>query len=632
MANVIIGTAGHIDHGKTTLIRRLTGIDTDRLKEEKKRGITIELGFAYFDLPSGKRAGIVDVPGHERFIKNMLAGASGIDIVLLVVSAEEGFMPQTQEHFDILSLLEVQKGIIVLTKADLVDAEWIEVIKSDIRDKVKGSFLTDAPIIEVSAISGMGIDKLIGTIDTLVLEAEEKNNQAPARMPIDRVFTMTGFGTVVTGTLTDGSIREGDILELFPKDIEARVRRVQVHGKDAEAAYAGQRVAINLANVSKDSIERGDILARKDSLKKSSILDAKISILESTRRTIHNWSRLRLYHGSREVFCRVVLLDRETMEPGETAFVQLRLEEPTACKYGEHFVLRLYSPLETVGGGVILDPNAVRHKRFKEDVIEELHIKNSGNKMELIVKTLMRIGFDNPDINTIAVESGIGDKEVVDLLEELKREGQVVVFDGKFHLHQETLNTLESNMLSVLKQFHEKNPLKHGISKEEMRSKTLKQQKNKIFDEVLEYCTSRGSMDHVGGVLKLHGFEVELDAKKRVKADKFNAMIEEGGFNPPGVKEALILSGISDKEKDLIEFVLSQPTLYKLEDNLVITCKKLEESVILVKEHLAEVGEITMAQFRDKIGSSRKVALPLLEYMDNAKITQRVGDVRVLRK
>ncbi len=364
MGNVIIGTAGHIDHGKTTLIRALTGIETDRLQEEKKRGITIDLGFAYFDLPSGRRAGIIDVPGHERFIKNMISGATGVDVVLLIISADEGVMPQTTEHIDILSYLEIKNGIVVLTKADLVDEEWLELVQEEIKEKLADTFMKDAPMIPVSAMSGQGIDLLTETIDSMTEVIESRDTHIPVRMPIDRVFTITGFGTVVTGTLIEGSVKVGQELVVYPEQLPTKVRNIQVHGTDQEVAYAGQRVAINLANIHKDDIHRGDVLAVEDTLYNSYMLDVHIKLLKHSNRVIDNWTRLRLYTGTKEVLCRAVLLDTDVLNPGDESFVQLRLEEPIACKYGDHFVVRFYSPLETIGGGIVLEPNASKHKTF----------------------------------------------------------------------------------------------------------------------------------------------------------------------------------------------------------------------------------------------------------------------------
>ena len=375
MKHIIVGTAGHIDHGKTTLIKALTGRETDTLDEEKKRGISINLGFTFFDLPSGKRVGIVDVPGHEKFIKNMLAGASGLDMVMLVVAADEGVMPQTVEHIDILSFLNIKNGLIVLTKSDMVEPEFRELVKEDIKERMKGTFLEDAEILEVDSVSKRGIPELIQKLDDMSEQIEEKNENSPARLNIDRVFTIKGHGTVVTGTLLEGKISVDDDLVVYPENLKAKIRSIQVHGEDENTAYAGQRTAINISNVKKDEIGRGDVLAAPDSLEESMMLDVKMNIIKHVDKTLKHWDRLRLYHGTREILCRAVPLDKEEIAPGENGFVQLRLEESIVSKKGDTFVVRSYSPMATIGGGVIIDASPKKHKRFDEDVIEALKVK-----------------------------------------------------------------------------------------------------------------------------------------------------------------------------------------------------------------------------------------------------------------
>ncbi|MBQ2911755.1 MAG: selenocysteine-specific translation elongation factor, partial [Clostridia bacterium] len=350
--NIIIGTAGHVDHGKTSLIKALTGIETDRLREEKKRGITIELGFAYIDLPQGLRAGIIDVPGHEKFIKNMLAGAGGIDIALLIVAADEGVMPQTEEHLEILSLLDIRKGVIALTKTDMVDEEWLEMMKEEVAEKMHGTFMEDAKIIPVSSYTGDGIPELQAELAKLAGECEPKNETIPFRIPVDRVFSVDGFGTVITGTLIEGVVKEGDTVTIYPDKIESKVRGIQVHSQPVKQAYPGQRVAVNLAGVHKSELERGDIIAAQDSMDTSMMLDALLKVTADTERHIKNGSRLHFYHGSREILCKVVLLDKDELIKGEQAYAQIRLEENVSLKAGDRFVVRFYSPLETVGGGV----------------------------------------------------------------------------------------------------------------------------------------------------------------------------------------------------------------------------------------------------------------------------------------
>ena len=379
MKHVIIGTAGHVDHGKTLLVKALTGIDTDRLVEEKKRGITIELGFAHLDFDDGTQAGIVDVPGHEKFIKNMLAGAGGIDLAMLVVAADEGFMPQTVEHLGILSLLGIQEGLVVITKADMVDPEWVEMVKDDVAAQVEGTFLEGKPIMTCSAYTGQGIPELREALKQLVHKAAEKNLRTPFRLPIDRVFSVDGFGTVVTGTLIEGSVSEGDMAEILPTGVEARVRNLQVHGKDVETAFAGQRVAVNLAGVRKADLTRGDTIAKPGSVKTSLMLDVRLQDLKNSQRTILNNSQVHLYHGSTVRLAKVVLLDRDALQPGESCYAQLRLSKALAARQGDRFVLRFYSPLETIGGGVILDEHPYRHKRNDARVIAALAVRESGS-------------------------------------------------------------------------------------------------------------------------------------------------------------------------------------------------------------------------------------------------------------
>ncbi|WP_406242280.1 selenocysteine-specific translation elongation factor [Tissierella carlieri] len=362
MKHVIIGTAGHIDHGKTTLIRAITGRNTDRLKEEQERGISIELGFTYFDLPSGQRAGIIDVPGHEKFVKNMLAGVIGIDIVLLVVAADEGIMPQTLEHLHILDLLGIKKGFVVLTKSDLVDSEWIDMVEEEVREEIKGTFLEDTPIIRASSTTKMGIEKIINLIDGYAAELKDRDVDDMPRLPVDRVFSISGFGTVVTGTLLSGQLKIGDEVQVFPGDKKARIRTLQVHDQDASIAYGGQRVAANLAGLKKEDIDRGDTIAPVNSMNDTMMLDVKIKLLKDIDRYIDNRTRLRLYIGTKEVLCRVVLLDKEEIGPGDEAYAQLRLEEEVVAKRGDKFIIRFYSPMFTIGGGEILEPNPKRKK------------------------------------------------------------------------------------------------------------------------------------------------------------------------------------------------------------------------------------------------------------------------------
>ena len=429
MKNIIIGTAGHIDHEKTTLIKALTGRNTDRWEEEQRRGITIDLGFTYFDLPGGDRAGIIDVPGHEKFINNMVAGVVGMDLVLLVIAADEGIMPQTREHMDILGLLGIEKSIIVLNKCDLVDEEWLELVEEEVREELEGTFLEQAPVVKVSAATGEGLDQLIDVIGKMTSdEVAAKDVHTIPRLPVDRVFSLSGFGTIITGTLVSGTIAKEDTLELYPVGRECKIRSIQVHGQDQQKCYAGQRVAINLSNIKKKEISRGCVLAPPNSMKNTDLLDVKLNVLESSMRILTNHTRLHLFTGTSEILCRAVLLDKEEIGPGESGFVQLRLEEEIAVRRGDKFVVRFYSPMETIGGGVILEPNPRIKKRFQQDVIEELRQKESGSSADIIEMHAKQYADTLITTAELAKLTALSAQEISEDIEELEEKGIVRVF------------------------------------------------------------------------------------------------------------------------------------------------------------------------------------------------------------
>ena len=432
MKNIIIGTAGHIDHGKTTLIKALTGRNTDRWEEEQRRGITIDLGFTWFDLPNGNRAGIIDVPGHEKFINNMVAGVVGMDLVMLVIAADEGVMPQTKEHMDILGLLGIEKSIIVLNKCDLVDEDWLELVEEEVREELAGTFLEHAPIAKVSAATGQGLSELISYIEEITgKDMEEKDITTIPRLPIDRAFSLSGFGTIITGTLLSGTISKEDSLEMYPIGKECKIRSIQVHGQDVEKCYAGQRVAINLSNVKKREIERGCVLAPPNSMKNTDLLDVKLHMLEDSVRVITNHTRLHFFTGTSEILCRAVLLDKEELGPGESGYVQLRLEEEIALRRGDKFVVRFYSPMETIGGGVILEPNPIRHKRFQTDIIEDLERKESGSSADVIEMHVKAYGDTMITQTELAKLTALSMEEVVQDVKALEAEGTVKTFAMK---------------------------------------------------------------------------------------------------------------------------------------------------------------------------------------------------------
>ncbi|WZL71551.1 selenocysteine-specific translation elongation factor [Clostridiaceae bacterium 35-E11] len=630
MKNIIIGTAGHIDHGKTTLIKALTGIDADRLKEEKKRGITIELGFAHFDLPSGRTAGIVDVPGHEKFIKNMLAGVGGIDIVLLVVAADEGFMPQTQEHLDILSILEVKKGIIVLTKTDLVEEEWINLVKEETRERVKGTFLEKAAIVPVSAMEQEGLQELVKLIDEMTEETESRETRIPFRVPIDRVFSIVGFGTVITGTQIEGIIHEGDTVTIYPNGIQTKVRNIQVHGENVDTSYAGQRVAINLANIKKEEILRGNVLGPLNAMQPTMMLDVKIKLLDNSKRILENRSRLRLYHGTSETLCRIVLLNKEEVHSGESCYAQLRLEEEIVAKRGDHIVIRFYSPMETIGGGIILDPNPVKHKRFHHETLEKLKIKETGSPQEIMEETIKRYSEKFETIDFFAAQTGLGQELTNTIVEQLIHTKNVIKFLDTIIVHQSYLETLASHMESVMMDYHRKNPLKIGMSKEEFRNKIIPQVKGKLFDEVVDYVAKNKIIKQIGNCIALYNFDIVYTPEQIKIKNEIEKIYLESEFQVPAVEEILKDKKNEKEYRQVLHALVEMGCLVKIDEDLFIHTKNYEKAVTLLKDFIAEHKEISLSEFRDLLGTTRKYALPLLEHFDQNKITKRVGDKRML--
>ncbi|MGB7604452.1 MAG: selenocysteine-specific translation elongation factor [Lutisporaceae bacterium] len=635
MKNIIIGTAGHIDHGKTTLIKALTGRDTDRLKEEKERGISIDLGFTYFDLPSGKRAGIIDVPGHERFIKNMLAGISGIDVVLLVIAADEGVMPQTREHLNILKLLQVKRGIIVLTKIDVIDKEWLDMITEQIEQEIEDTFLDHAPIIPVSSVTGMGLKELIEVIDKLTETVEDRDTVSAFRLPIDRVFTVAGFGTVVTGTLISGSIKEGDKVEIYPAKLESRIRSIQVHEKSVNEAHAGQRVAVNIAGIKVDEVNRGDVVAKVDTLEPTMMVDARLEMLEDATMTVDNRDRLRLYQGTSEVMCRVVLLDREELKPGQSTFVQLRLEEEIVCQKGDRFVIRFYSPMLTIAGGTILDPNPPKRKRFKEDVIEELSIKEKGAPEELVEQYLLQNSEKFLEKKQLIKHLGNMDIESFDnIIDSLKNKGLIEEFkltEESYLAHKKFLNVVGEELNKILTQFHAKNPLKSGMSKEEIKSRLFEGVKPKISDVIFNYYEKEGYIKVESQFLSKQDFKIAFTEVQCKIRDMLLSKLSANKYNPPKLTD--ILNEVK-YDKNQVQMVynalIDMGYLIRLEEDITFVQEAYSEAISLVKNYIAKNGAIQLGQFRDLLGTSRKYAMALLDSFDQIKVTKRVEDKRIL--
>lgn len=630
MKNIIIGTAGHIDHGKTTLIRALTGHETDRLNEEKKRGISIQLGFTYFDLPSGRRAGIIDVPGHEKFIRNMLTGVGGMDIVILVVAADEGVMPQTKEHLDILSLLKIKKGIIVITKSALVDEEWLELVKEDIREKVAGTFLENSEIVAVDSVEGMGINELINKIDILTEETESRDINAPARMPIDRIFTIVGFGTVVTGTLTEGEISVENTLEILPEQVKVRIRNIQVHGQSVNTAYAGQRVAINLANVKTEDIERGQILVQVNSMEPTMMIDAKLNLLKDIPRNIKNRSRVRIYHGATEVLARVTLLDKDEGKAGESIYVQFRLEETTAVKKGDHLVVRYYSPMETLGGAIVIDANPRKHSRFDENVIKDLAVRERGSPQEVIEKQIDIHSSKFPSLFLIAKLTAQQLDDVKSIVSELANENKVLILGDDNVIHKTYYENIKKQLIDLLTVYHESNPLKPGMIREEVRSRLFPRDRGKNIDALMNIFVENEIVKIRDKFISLYDFEVIFSpAHKKIKGQLEHIYLQSQ-YSTPKFED--IIDDI-EFEKNDIEQVFNAmlgDTLIRLNQEIVFHIESYKSAKTKLIDYINKNGSITLAQFRDILNTSRKYAVALLEYFDNERITKRIDEKRVL--
>ena len=630
MKHVIIGTAGHVDHGKTLLVKALTGIDTDRLQEEKKRGITIELGFAHLDWEDGTQAGIVDVPGHEKFIKNMLAGAGGIDLAMLVVAADEGFMPQTVEHLGILSLLGIKEGLVVITKADTVDPEWVDMIREDVKEQVKGTFLENKPIMAVSAYTGEGIPELREHLRKLVQQTGEKSLRTPFRLPVDRVFSVEGFGTVVTGTLIEGSMSEDEIAELVPSGLTAKIRNLQVHGKDVTTAYAGQRVAVNLAGLKKSDIQRGDAVAKPGTVHVGQMLDVRLQNLKGSQRVILNNSQVHFYHGASVLLAKVVLLDRDKLEPGDSCYAQVRFTDNIAAKAGDRFVIRFYSPLETIGGGVVLEDAPLRHKRGDKAVLEALKIKESGSGDQKVIQTIAEEGIVLPDCKKLAARLAMDEGELQHELEQLVSRGKALeILPGRY-LASSVLDKQWDNCQKLLSDYHGKNPLHAGMRLAELRQKLFPKTDLPVADGILRELQAEGKIKRVADRYALQEFEVKLTKRQNAFKDKLMKIYRDAGLEAPSTDEVwpMFQPKEKDEAKQVLESLVSGGQLVMLSPQIVVYKDVYAALLTTLKEWFAQHETVTLAEYRDKMNTSRKYALAALEYFDRNHMTKKDGDFR----
>lgn len=633
MKRLVLGTAGHIDHGKTTLVKALTGIETDRLKEEKQRGISIELGFAPFILPDGQKAAIVDVPGHERFIKHMLAGAFGIDMVIFVIAADEGVMPQTREHMDIIELLGVQTGIIVLTKKDMVDEDWLMLVEEEVREYIADTILRDASVIAVSAVTREGLPELIKEIQRLSDQVDEKPTFGKARLPVDRVFTKAGFGTVVTGTLWSGQMEIGEMLEILPSGKKVKIRTLQVHNDKVAAAYAGQRVAVNIQGIDVADIERGNWLSTPDYLSPTYRMDARLRLLDSSSRVLKNWNRIRFHLGTDETMARIVLLDQDELHPGQEGYVQIVMEKPVVGHKGDPFVIRYYSPVTTIGGGTIIDPLASKQKRFKEETLNELIVKEEGDLSEMLLYELESNPQDVISIDELSKRTGNDEEKIKQELELLLKENKVLALKKDEYMSTYGLQQFANKIITALEEYHQRYPLRQGHSREEIRSRFLKNINPKTYNLILKELEEAGQIETKNNQIKLPEHipapgEEDLRAIKIIEQE-----MEQNLFAPPSME--IIRQSVQVDEagfSEIIAYLLEKKTLVKVSQDMFFLQDAIEEGKNRLNSYFAGEKELSLAAFRDMLDTTRKYALPLIEYYDKIRFTHRVGDARVKTK
>ncbi|MFO7814610.1 MAG: selenocysteine-specific translation elongation factor [Halanaerobiales bacterium] len=628
--NFIIGTAGHIDHGKTTLIKALSGTDTDRLSEEKKRGISIDLGFTDLQLNDKYTLGIVDVPGHEKFIKNMLAGAGGVDIALLVIAADEGVMPQTREHLDILSLLNVRRGITVVTKIDKVDQEWLELMIEEIREKLSNTFLKDEPIIPVSAVKKTGLEKLKETLIITIETMQEKEVTGNVYFPIDRVFTIKGHGTIITGTLVSGKIKIEDNLTIYPSQKEVRVRSLEVHNEEAKTAYPGQRVGINLSGIDKDEIDRGDVLATPESLINTKFLDGRLKVLKNISLIIEHGDRIRFHIGAKEIIGRVYLLDKEELLPGESGLVQYRLEEEVVARYKENYVIRRYSPMTTIGGGNILDTHPHRRRKFNKKTINELSKKEKLDDIERI-EFIAKLNKEKT-INTkyLIKKSSLREDKINEILNKLSKKDKLRYFDQgntTTWIHRKNYEVLEEEVVKKLRKFHQDNRLKTGISKEELRTKLSINLDNVEFNQMINELEKKEKIKIKGSSVKLFSHQINLNHKEEILKEEILKEFEKNIFIPPKIEDIMEKS---TKKEEVFNYLIEQGIIIHVKEDLFFLSSAVKVAKDLLVDYLEDNQEITLAEYRDLLDSSRKYTLALLEYFDQNNITKRIDEKRIL--
>ena len=635
MKHIVLGTAGHVDHGKTALIKALTGIDTDRLKEEKERGITIDLGFASLVLKSGQTLGIVDVPGHEKFVKNMVAGAAGIDLVVLVIAADEGVMPQTREHLHICSLLGIKRGLVALTKIDLVDEDWLELVTDDVREFLKGTFLESSPIIPISALTGVGLPEFLATLDQVSSEMEWEDDTGVFRLPIDRVFTMKGFGTVVTGTLMSGQVKVAEGVEILPKKLTAKIRGIQVHNQNVAMGEAGQRTAINLQGAEKAMITRGDVLARPATLEASPRLDVYFEYLACANRKLKNRTLVRFHAGTSEIISRLILLNRDEIEPGEKSYAQLVLGSPAVTMARDRFVIRSYSPVTTIGGGMIIDPLPKKQKRYAARALHECSLLHEGTPVERTNTIIERAGFEGISVQRLVMRTGTNQNHLQHILDKMFSERQAVLMDRDERriVSLSIYENLQEKILQETRAYHEKFPLKEGLPKEEMKTTIGRFVSPRLFNMALKGLEKNEKIVIDRENIRLPGHSVNLEGELEELREEIATLYLNAGLTPPSIRE--VREKFADRKvqaESVFNVMLREGVLINVSEDLYFYRDALEKLREDYKNLLLKEGKATPASFKELTGLSRKFIIPLMEYFDTTKLTIRAGEHRILRE
>jgi len=621
----IIGTAGHVDHGKSTLINRLTGINPDRLQQERDREMSIELGFAWFQLPNGEEIGIIDVPGHRDFIENMLSGIGGIDAALFVVAADEGVMPQTREHLAILDLLQIPAGVVALTKIDLVkDPEWLNLVEADLNETLAGTVLEKAPIIRVSARSGVGVDQLVLALQDVLAQHPHRPDLGRPRLPIDRVFTLAGFGTIVTGTLIDGQLAVGDAVEILPQGLEGRIRGLQTHKQTEEIALPGSRTAVNITGISHDLIERGNTLVHPDTFKPTKMIDVWCTLLPDVKDPLKHNTEVKLFIGAAEVMARVRLLGVDKLVPGKDAFLQLMLQNPIAALRQDRFIIRRPSPPATIGGGQVVDPHpGKRHKRYNSSRLEELEHLLVGTPEDVLLQSAQKLGAASLD--EIIKASGFEKEQAKKAAGHLIERGSLIELNGRqLLLPGEKVIALKKTLTNSLEKFHEENQLKTGMPREQLKSQISIS--TGVFDALIAQMGEAGILEENGAKLRMQGFQVRFTNDQQVKIESLLDQFTADPYAPPSYKQSVASIG-----EDLVTALVESGQLVKLNEDVLLLGAIFREMKEAVINHIQETGSITLAELRDKFNTSRKYALAVLEYLDQTGVTIRQGDIRKLR-